>query len=58
VHFLDLFQNLNGDFLLVVGNMAVDSETRTMTLSILKICKLSPLEMLIGIVLRACIHVG
>ena len=40
----------------VVGDVPVDSEAPVVTLSILRICRLSLSEVLIGVELRACIH--
>jgi hypothetical protein len=50
--FLDLFQDLTGAILSVVGDVSVDSEALAVTSSILKIYRLSLSKMLIG--LRAC----
>ena len=56
--FLNLFQDLTGDILSVVGNVLVDSKTSVMTSSISKICRLGLSEVLIWAGLRACIHMG
>lgn len=55
--FLDLFQNLNGVILSVVGGMLVDSDTLVVTSSISKICRLiNLLNVLIEVGLRAYVR--
>ena len=56
--FLDLFQDLTGTILSVIGDVPVDSEAPVVTSSISRICRLSLSEVLIVIELRACIHRG
>ena len=56
--FLDLFQDLTGAIVTVVGNVAVDIEAPVVTSSILRICQLSLSEVFIGVGLHAYIHRG
>jgi len=56
--FLDLFHDLTGTILSVVGNVPADSEAPVVTLSILRICRLNLSEVLMGVGLRACVRRG
>ena len=56
--FLNLFQDLTGTILSVVGNVPADSEAPVVTLPILRICWLNLSEVLIGVGLRACVRRG
>ena len=54
--FLDLFQDLTGTILSVIGDVPVDSEAPVVTSSILRIRRLNLWEVLVKIELRVCIH--
>ena len=54
--FLNLFYNLTGVILLMVGDISMDSEALKVTSLILKVYRLSLLKMLVWIKLRACFH--
>lgn len=56
--FLDLFHDLTDAILLVVGDMPLDTEAPVVTLSISRICRISLLEVLIGVGLHTCVHRG
>ncbi|KAF8760449.1 hypothetical protein HU200_010160 [Digitaria exilis] len=56
--FLDLFQDLTGAILSVVGNVPVGSEAPVVTSSIWRICRPSLSEVLIGVGLRAYVCRG
>jgi hypothetical protein len=53
--FLDLFHNLTDVILSVVDDVSIHSEALVVTSSIFRICRLSLLEVLIGVGLHECI---
>jgi hypothetical protein len=54
-NFLNLFQDLSGAILLVVGDMPIDNEARVVTSSISRTCRLNLSKVLIGVELCVCI---